>query len=276
MRFVGYILSVVLGVMAIVACAPSRYMIDVEIRQPSKAGVDLTGKNVTVVYGQEGVYPNDLFLESMAGGFARNLKVRYQDAIGDVKLLSLRSASDYANRDSMLNLLMQTGADAVFLLDKIDFSSSSATFILKCYDGMNQEDKVQLFSGSHVVRPMNGDGQVKSAGADAGKEIAAAFEPQWIHEQYSLYYFESSDWYSALEKAEAFDWKGAMDIWMTYLQANDPLKRAGASYNMATACYMMGDYHLALRWLDYADQDADLIVSAGLRKRINLSLQGRR
>ncbi len=276
MRFVGYILSVVLGVMAIVACAPSRYMIDVEIRQPSKAGVDLTGKNVTVVYGQEGVYPNDLFLESMAGGFARNLKVRYQDAIGDVKLLSLRSASDHANRDSMLNLLMQTGADAVFLLDKIDFNSSSATFILKCYDGMNQEDKVQLFSGSHVVHPMNGDGQVKSAGADAGKEIAAAFEPQWIHEQYSLYYFESSDWYSALEKAEAFDWKGAMDIWMTYLQANDPLKRAGASYNMATACYMMGDYHLALRWLDYADQDADLIVSAGLRKRINLSLQGRR
>ena len=276
MRFAGYILSVVLGVMAIVACAPSRYMIDVEIRQPSKAGVDLTGKNVTVVYGQEGVYPNDLFLESMAGGFARNLKVRYQDAIGDVKLLSLRSASDHANRDSMLNLLMQTGADAVFLLDKIDFSSSSATFILKCYDGMNQEDKVQLFSGSHVVHPMNGDGQVKSAGADAGKEIAAAFEPQWIHEQYSLYYFESSDWYSALEKAEAFDWKGAMDIWMAYLQANDPLKRAGASYNMATACYMMGDYHLALRWLDYADQDADLIVSAGLRKRIKLSLQGRR
>ena len=81
MRFVGYILSVVLGVMAAAACAPARYVLDVEMRHPSKAGVDLTGKNVTVVYGQEGVYPDDLFLESMADGFAWNLKDRYQDSV---------------------------------------------------------------------------------------------------------------------------------------------------------------------------------------------------
>lgn len=274
MRSVGYILSVVLGVMAAVACAPARYVLDVEMRYPSKAGVDLTGKNVTVVYGQEGVYPNDLFLESMAGSFSDELKERYGEAVGDVKLCCLRSASDYASRDSMFNLLMSTGADAVFLLDKIDFKSSAVSFILKCYDGMNHEDKMQLFSGSCVVDPMNGNGQVKSEGEDAGKEIAAAFEPQWKHEQYSLYYFDAPDWYSAIEKAEVFDWKGAMDIWMRQLQANDPLKRACASYNMATACYMMGDYHLALRWLDNADKDADLIVSSGLRRRINSSLQG--
>ena len=75
MRFVGYILSVVLGVMAAAACAPARYVLDVEMRHPSKAGVDLTGKNVTVVYGQEGVYPDDLFLESMAD--AASSVVRY-------------------------------------------------------------------------------------------------------------------------------------------------------------------------------------------------------
>jgi hypothetical protein len=32
---------------------------------------------------------------------------------------------------------------------------------------------------------------------------------------------------------------------------------------------MMGDYHLAARWLDNADKLADLSVSEGLRKRIN-------
>jgi hypothetical protein len=273
MRVCGYMLAVLLVAIMAVACGPGRYVLDLEMMRPSKAGVDLAGKNVTVVYGQEGVYPNDIFLESMAGSFAQNIKDEYQGAIGDVTLCRLESATLYASRDSMLNLLMKTGADAVFLLDKIDFKSSSFSFVLRCYDAMNQEDKVQLFSASSVAESMMGNEQVKAEGVEAGKEIAAAFEPQWIHEQYSLYYFESSDWYSALEKAEAFDWKGAMNIWLNLLQTNDPLKRASASYNIATACYMMGDYHLAALWLDNADRDADLVVSAGLRKRINARLQ---
>lgn len=134
---------------------------------------------------------------------------------------------------------------------------------------MNQSDKVQLFSGSSVAESTNTDGEVSAQGWEAGKEIASAFEPQWKHEQYSLYYFESPEWYTALEKAHVFDWKSAMDIWMNYLQAKDQLKRACAAYNLATACYMLGDYELATRWLDYADENADLLVSSGLRKRIN-------
>jgi hypothetical protein len=169
----------------------------------------------------------------------------------------------------MLNLLVETGADVIFLLDKITLNGSTFSFILKCYDAMYHGDNLQLFSGNSVVESMSGNEVVKDEGWDAGKTIATAFEPQWKHEQYSLYYFESSDWYTALEKAETFDWKGAMDIWMKRLEGADPLKRACAEYNIATACYMMGDYHLAARWLDNADKLADLSVSEGLRKRIN-------
>jgi tetratricopeptide (TPR) repeat protein len=269
MRTGGYILSVVLGVIAAVSCAPSRYILDVEMRHPSKAGVDLTGKNVTVVYGQDGVYPNDLFLESMADGFAWNLKDRYKESAGEVNVCSLRSAENYANRDSMLNLVVETGADVVFLLDKIAISGSSFSFVIKCYDSMYQADKLQLFSGNSVADTASGNEQIKNQGWETGKTIAAAFEPQWKHEQYSLYYFDSSDWYTALEKAEAFDWKAAIDIWMNMLQSHDKLRCACASYNIATACYMMGDYHLASQWLDNADQLAELLVSDGLRKRIN-------
>ena len=64
-----------------------------------------------------------------------------------------------------------------------------------------------------------------------------------------------------------------MDIWMKRLEGADPLKRACAAYNIATACYMMGDYHLASRWLDNADKLADLLVSEGLRKRINARIK---
>ena len=94
-------------------------------------------------------------------------------------------------------------------------------------------------------------------------------ESEWKREQYSLYYFESDEWYTALEKAEALQWKAAMDIWMSQLESGNVLKRACAAYNLSTACYMLGDYNLASEWLDLADKEADLLTSEGLRKRIN-------
>lgn len=94
-------------------------------------------------------------------------------------------------------------------------------------------------------------------------------ESEWKREQYSLYYFESDEWYTALEKAEAFDWKAAMNIWMEQMNSKNVLKRGASAYNLATACYMLGDYKLASEWLDQADKEADLLTSAGLRKRID-------
>ena len=93
-------------------------------------------------------------------------------------------------------------------------------------------------------------------------------ESEWKREQYSLYYFESDEWYTALEKAEAFDWKAAMNIWMEQMSSTNVLKRGAAAYNLATACYLLGEYQLASDWLNQAEKEADLITSEGLRKRI--------
>jgi hypothetical protein len=47
------------------------------------------------------------------------------------------------------------------------------------------------------------------------------------------------------------------------------MKRASAEYNIAVACYMLGDFDLALEWLDRSDADNKLpTLSDGLRKRI--------
>jgi hypothetical protein len=59
-----------------------------------------------------------------------------------------------------------------------------------------------------------------------------------------------------------------MDLWMTFLSTNDMLRRSCAEYNIATACYMLGEYDLALEWLDLSDKDNKLPYSDGLRKRI--------
>ncbi len=264
--------------MSAVSCAPSRYMIDVEMRHKSRAGVDLTGKNVAVVYGNVTEYPYSTFVESLADGFAWNIKADYQNTIDSVGVFGLDlPAAEYASRDSLVSLLMETGSDVVFLFDKIDFgemtSGSSGLTMpfnvsLRCYDAMNKEDKMLSFSGNSIARVSAIEGLSNEAW-EAGKTVASSFKPEWKHEQYSIYYFGADTWLDALMKAEMYDWKGAMDVWFGFLSSNDVLKRSCACYNIATACYMSGDYELASQWLDKSDKENPLPLSPVLRKRIN-------
>ena len=60
-----------------------------------------------------------------------------------------------------------------------------------------------------------------------------------------------------------------MDIWFTLLDSKDVLKRSCASYNIAVACYLLGDYRLSEDWLDLSDKESELPLSASLRKRID-------
>ena len=107
-----------LALLAAVSCSPSRYMIDVEMRYKSKAGVDLTGKNVAVVYETAQEYPYSAFVESLADGFAWNLEADYQDSIDSLGVFGLDvPASQYASRDSLISLLVETGSDVVFLFE---------------------------------------------------------------------------------------------------------------------------------------------------------------
>ena len=269
---------VVMTVLAAFSCSPSRYMIDVEMRHKSQAGIDLTGKNIAVVYGSGAEYPFSAFVESLSDGFAWSLKEEYQNALDSVGVFALDApASDYASRDSLISLVMQTGSDVVLLFDNVRFGELAKTdagvtlpytVSLRCYDAMNQNDEMLSYTGSNVARASSME-SLQNQAWDAGGAVAASFAPQWKHEQYSIYYFSSEKWLDALTKAEMYDWKGAMDVWFTFLSSNDPLKRSCASYNIATACYMAGDYYLASQWLDKSDKDNLLPLSEVLRKRIN-------
>ena len=71
-----------------------------------------------------------------------------------------------------------------------------------------------------------------------------------------------------LEEATLFHWINAVNLWEKFLKLKDYQRRACASYNIAVAYYMLGDYELAGRWLDQADRMSKLDLSPGLRKRI--------
>lgn len=265
------ILPLLLLSFAFVSCGPGKHVMHVDMRQPSKAGVDLAGKNVSVVFLENADDQANQFNNGMADGFAYTLEKDYGTGEGSIGVYRMPkdAGADYSSHEMMLDLLVDTDADLVFVLDEVVLGNREAgpssivvPFSMKmyCFDGMDKSEEVKSFSGSS---------RAAVDGWDAGVALAESFKGQWRTEAYSLAYFDNEKWYKALDKAEAYDWKGAIDQWFKLLDTNDLMRRACAEYNIAVACYMLGDYALAEQWLDRSDADNKLPnMSDSLRKRI--------
>lgn len=304
-RISGLILIAALAV----SCGPSRHSIHVEMRHPSKSGIELAGKNISIIHLENDNTFSNRLGEGISDGLAYSIEQDNGTGEGSVGIYRMRvnQGGDYSSRDTLMNLLLDTGSDLVFLVDTLAtgelvmggatsvagassmdssyISTGSLPFTMKlyCYDGMNKDDKVQTFSGSSVAVPVAySDGRqsesvikekavesLSELGFEAGTTISASFKAQWKHEQYSVVYFDSTQWIKALNYADAYEWKAAIDIWLKLLDTNDMLKRSCAAYNLSVATYMLGEYDLASEWLDRSDADNILPLSDALRKRID-------
>lgn len=292
-----------------VSCGPSRHSIHVEMRHPSKSGIEFAGKNVAVVHLEnDNPYSNGL-AEGISDGLAYSIEQDYATGEGSVGIYRMRviPGGSYSSRDTLVNLLLDTGSDVVFLVDTLatglltmggstsvaSASSRDSSYIntgnlpftmkLYCFDAMDKDEKVYTFSGSSVAVPFaysdgaQSDAVIKERavaslselGFEAGMTLSSSFKAQWKHEQYSVVYFDTAQWMKALDYADRYEWKMAMDIWLELLDTNDMLKRSCAAYNLAVATYMLGDYDLSSEWLDRSDTDNKLPLSDALRKRIN-------
>lgn len=271
---IGRFVAILTFAAALVSCGPSRHAIQIEMRHPSRSGMDLTGKTVSIVY-YSGENPSDnQVVENIATGFAEALETDNGTGEGSVGVYSIdRGAGNYAVKDSLVNLVIQTDGDVVFLLDAVLAENVTAEgtpvkVALYCYDGLDKQDAVKKFTGNTVL-PGDSQETLLAEALTAGRNIAESFKAQWKNEQYSIVYYDSELWYVAMVRAERFDWKGAMDIWFEFLNSYDPMKRASAEYNIAVACYMLGDYDLAQRWLDRSVAENDIpTLTEALSKRI--------
>lgn len=303
------ILSIITLAVMCVACGPSRHAIHVEMRHPSKSGIEFSGKTVSVVHLENDNIMNNNLSEGIADGLAYALEQDYGTGEGSVGIYRMRvvPGGNYSSRDTLVNLLMDTGSDVIFLVDTLSVglmtmggassvaapSSPDSSYIstgnipfkmkLYCFDAMNKDEKVYDYSGSSVAVPFAySDGRqtentireravasLSELGFEVGTTISASFKSQWKYEQYSVVYFDSPRWFTAMEYADRYYWKDAMNIWMELLDTNDMLKRSCAAYNLALASYMLGDYELASMWLDRSDIDNKLPLSDALRKRID-------
>lgn len=306
MKRILYIIAVAL--MA-ASCGPSRHAIHVEMRHPSKSGIEFSGKIVAVVHLENDNPFSNALSEGIADGLAYAMEQDYGTGEGSVGIYRMRCTPGgrYSSKDTLVNLLLDTGADVIFVLDTIATgpmtmggptavaaaSSADSSYIstgsipfkmgLYSFDAMNKDEKVYSFTGSSTAVPYAySDGRqsaesikakamdsLDELGFEAGMKIASNFKSQWRYEQYSVVYYDTERWYKAMEYADRYYWKEAMDIWLELLDTGDILKRSCAAYNLAIASYMLGDYELALEWLDRSDKDNKLPMSDSLRKRID-------
>jgi len=295
-----------LGAMLLLfSCNPSGYTLYLQTRQPSPSGMEFSGKDMSVVWLSSG--KDTVFSRGMAEGFAQTLEEDYYggERLMDIYAMEKSAAGDYSSRDTLVNLVMDTGGDVVFLMDsptfgdvslsdkavvaggsrdssRVAYASLPFTVQMYVYDSMG-EDTVRVFRGSSVVRQpvfcseatSRDDiierfwSSLSAAGERAGRKSAETFLSQWKDEMFTLVLFSSpAGWEEAVRDADAFRWHDAMEKWMDFLDTDNMTKRSCAEYNLAMGCYMLGDYELAAKWLDLSDKDQPLSLSAGLRKRI--------
>ena len=300
-----FTLTLGLAALALAACSPQTLTLSVDMRHPSKSGIDLARKTISIVY-MDNETADTTFSNGVASSLARSLEEDYfggNEAIGVYKI-----PVDSVSLDLMHRLVIDTGDDVVFLLGpptfgEVALSENSAVrnpvsvdsaFVAQAqipyaarlfvYDSMDKEDRLQVFRGSSILRTQVFSSGVtapeylkekalvsKELGADlVGRQISNRFVPTWKTENYSLYYYDGwdEDWVRAAYHAMDMNWKSAADIWMKKSQDGSYSKRASACYNTALAFYMMGDLNLATKWLDRADQFGTPSLSPGLRKRI--------
>ncbi len=252
----------------VAACSPSKYSVAVELSSPSKSGISLVGKTVSVAYRNNGDSEDSLFLARTADSFIEVLEDEYFDGEESVPLFKVDAAvdEDVTAKDGMVDLIMATGTDLAFLFDVAPSEGGVVTSELKlyAYDSLNPADTVRLYTGKVTL----GKWDAALYGQVVGQKSADIFSPQWTREYISFYYFSSDKWNEAVEDASQYKFREAADIWLSLVQSKDTYKAACAQYNIAAVCYIFGQYPLALKWLDMADKNYSIPETAVLRKKV--------
>lgn len=306
-RIYSVILAVFPVLLAAVSCGPSAYVLGVETSRPSLSGVDLSGKTLSVVYLDDGQSADSLFAACMASSFVASLEDEYfhGDSIVPLFCLDKAEGTDYSSRAEAVDILMDTGADVLFVLDSPVFGTpvitkeeSGGVFVaegafpfsvsLYVYDSMDKRDTVRHYTGSSVANAsaqvsgtesMEGlefilKNRLEGTAASAGRTSGSKFAPVWRSEEIIFFLYDTEPWYQSYYYVNEYMWKEAMDQWMSLLDTNDLQKKACLEYNLAAACYIQGQYGLADEWLRLSASHFDLQYAGTLRQKIAAKLAG--
>ena len=254
MKIKPHIFPVALA-LCLAACSPTLYGIQVESRQASASGLDLTGKSVAIVYPDSLGGKEDSLHKSFVESLSRQLDASYPES-DSVQVFTLPYTPDYVKytqTDSLVHLVLDSNCDVLFLIGRapafaVDgYRETDFRMPVTVYDALSGEkNALRTFN---VVG--NAGPEPDKSGDFIGRKVAESFVPQWKSEMLEIYSLDNEDWTSALYDAASCRWATAVEKWTKLLASeNDLLKRACLEYNIAVGCLMMGRPDLAGDWTE--------------------------
>lgn len=266
------------ALIAAVSCSPQTYRLDLQLRQPSPAGIDPSGKSMAIVYLDSGVYRDSLYNNCFADGLAQGLEAEYFGSEKAVEVYDIRTdgTEDYSDAESMRDFIMQTEADIVYLVGLPEFTQDGkCRSTLWVYDSMDKRDTVRAFKSlSRVSQEATENSMFPSDAMYAGLSQAGNFKVSWTGAVFTLLYFDTyeSGWLKAIDAIDSQaipDWATAIREWTAIFdKTGNACRRSCAAYNTAVGCFLEGEPGLASEWLDVSDSLYPISASASLRKRI--------
>lgn len=258
--------------LGLIACSPQVYEMSMEMRYPSSSGLDLTGKSVAMIYPYGLTQEEMQLTSSVAGALADQLDAAYPES-DSTSLYTIQYTDDFAKMatpDSLVNLVLKTDADVVFLFGHpSEFSDGyrqgGFRLPLYCYDSMGGEKSgVKTFT---ITADAGSD--AAASGKNIGNRISSSFVPTWREEEFGIWYTDNSAWNNALLQALDFKWDAAVKTWMSILETTDDINiRALLEYNIGLGCFMMGNRDLALQWLQQSSSEKNSDMTTALINRI--------
>ena len=266
-----------IAALALAACSPNVYMMSLESRSPSLAGLDLAGKSMAVIYLESPDGCDSLFNNRVADALAYTLEQDYfdgEEAVGVYNLVK-DPDGDYATRDTASQYVMLLDSDVVMIIDTPETAQVNSQGLLPTvnrvyvYDSLGGEvDDISSLSCTAYPKSLTDASKAVNVGASLGASLVS----QWKEEVFNVLYFEDAlggPWVKAISKAEQMQWPDAMIIWMDLVMNKNNIKASAARYNLALGCYVMEQYDLALEWLDSSDKLYPISISKSLRTLIN-------
>ncbi|MDT3366351.1 MAG: DUF6340 family protein [Bacteroidota bacterium] len=243
------ILLTALAGLLLTACGPQTYTKYMHVRQPSRSGMDLSKRTMSVVYLSDKDSLTEIASAKQANFLAANLEKDYFGGEEKVALYRLEKdpKGDYSQRDTLIRMVVGTGDDVVFLVDTPE-QGHQAAYNVYVLDSMSGSDEVKKFAGEN--------------------RIGDEFSPEWVLVNFDVLYFEAaSRWDKATDYVEMDQWEDAMKVWMEIASdSRNNLRRAAACYNTAIASWLLGEKELAIKWLDRADASYKLDSAITLRR----------
>ena len=280
MRHFIYITCICVAVHCFVSCQSVRYVsTEIQTLNPPSKTLNLSdATNIAIVALFGGAPTDSTLFTDIAMSLKKNLEAspKYESYVFPVYTLNV--GTEGLNEDHIAEIKNASDADYLIAVEKFNVSFSRKRIATSAYTQVALVAEYDATFGIYDTRasrmldegkmndtlllltniyPWENEDEVvlpdkKEAASIVGKQItelyAKEIAPFWREE--TRYYYLGPGIQSAETYIDRKNWPGAMEVWANYVDDADKTLAAASCFNMALGCEMIGEYELALKWME--------------------------